>query len=305
MKLAIALLFLNCICWLGGCLPAQDSESSRDYTHSNAHTPTRQYIVNFPIPEKLEFAGEAVPLEDWDVAERLDREINAHAYYHASTLSIIKLSSRWKPTILEILQKNGIPSDFYYLAVAESALDNQAISAKNAVGMWQLLKPTAEELGLEVSSYIDQRRDPLLATEAACRYLLKSYERLGNWTLVAAAYNRGVRGLTDALTEQGVDSYYDLYLHEETYRYIFRILSYKLILETPKNYGFVFDSNMGYIPWDYQEVEVNSTIPSLPQWALERGTTYKMIKRYNPWITSIDYSLPVNSGKTYKIRLPR
>jgi len=253
----------------------------------------------------LSFCGEEVPLSDPEIAERLEREINALAYYHASTLLVLKRTHRWKEDILKILRAEGIPTDFFYLAVAESNLDNDAESYRQAVGMWQLMDATAKEMGLEVNTYIDERRDPFLSTSAACKYLQQSYSRFGNWTLVAAAYNRGIAGLANALESQMVDSYYDLYLHEQTYRYIFKILAYKVILENPEHYRFQIPENKLYEPWNYREITVSETIPDLPTWAKEYQTTYKYLKLYNPWITSIDYSLPVKHEKTYIIRTPR
>lgn len=294
----IPVLFLG---WLGvGCIPAQ-SPNGPDVAPS-----PKQAVVNFELPAQMEFAGEEVPLNDQEVAERLDRELMSLSYYHASTLLVLKRSQRWKSWIEDELRKADIPIDYFYLAVAESNLSNTAVSYARAGGMWQLMPETSRELGLEISAYVDQRRDPYLAMEAAVRYIKRAHKQLNNWTLVAASYNRGPRGILNALEAQQVSSYYDLYLHEQTYRYVFKILAYKLILSNPEAYGFYLPSSSSlYKPWDLKKVEVTETIPSLPAWGKEKGVTYKDIKKYNPWITSIDYSLPVKKGKIYTIRLPK
>ncbi|MEM6628664.1 MAG: lytic transglycosylase domain-containing protein [Bacteroidota bacterium] len=283
---------------LNACIPAQDASLHEGSPHSI------QQVVNFPLPNQLTFAGEEVPLNDPDVAERLDRELMALCYYHASTLLVLKRSKRWKAFIQSNLKEANIPQDFFYLAVAESSLSNTAVSSARAVGMWQLMKDTSKELGLEVSTYVDQRRDPLLATQTAIRYLKRAHRSIENWTLVAASYNRGQGGIKNALKSQGVSSYYDLYLHEQTYRYIFKILAYKLILSSPGSYGFNLEMDRLYEPWEFQTVMVDQTIASLPEWGKQYGITYKQIKQYNPWITSIDYSLPVSEHTTYTIRIP-
>ena len=298
-KRLIKFIPLWCMGWLGvGCIPAQ-SPSEPIFT-----SPQVQTIINFPLPDQMDFAGEEVPLHETDVAERLDRELMSLSYYHASTLLVLKRSQRWKSWIQTKLAKEDIPIDFFYLAVAESNLSNTAVSYARAGGMWQLMPETSREFGLEISSYVDQRRDPYLAVEAAIRYIKRAHKQLPNWTLVAASYNRGPRGILDALESQQVSSYYDLYLHEQTYRYVFKILAYKLILSDPEAYGFSFSSSDLYHPWELEEVSVSKSIPSLPAWGKKQGVTYKVIKQYNPWITSIDYSLPVKAGTSYIIRLP-
>ncbi len=301
MRISLFAQALICFIMFQSCLPAQQS----DPQNHNDHPRQSPNIVNFPIPSNLSFCGEEVPLSDPEIAERLDREINALAYYHASTLLVLKRAHRWKNDILKTLRAEGIPADFFYVAVAESNLDNDAESYRQAVGMWQLMEATAKEMGLEVNTYVDERRDPFSSTYAACKYLKQSYGRFANWTLVAAAYNRGIAGLASALESQMVDSYYDLYLHEQTYRYIFKILAYKIILENPGQYKFQIPESELYDLWKYREITVSETISDLPTWAKEYNTTYKYIKLYNPWITSIDYSLPVKKGKTYVIRIPR
>lgn len=264
----------------------------------------KQKVVHFPLPKTLEFAGEQVPLEDEEVAERLERELTANSYLHGSTLLILRRESRWKPMILERLKAHGIPEDFFYLAVAESNLSNTAVSVSQAVGMWQLLEPTAEELGLQVGNKIDQRMDPFLATEAACLYLKQSFEKFGNWTLVAAAFNRGKTGIAEALAAQKVENYYDLYLNEESYRYLFRILAMKLILQSPESYGFRILPQDRYQPWKIRTITIDSSQPHLPDFAHLQGVTYKTLKQYNPWLGIGSYELPVPKGKTFQVYLP-
>ena len=257
--------------------------------------------VSLSVPERLTFAGEPVPLDMPDVYERLDKELQINTYFHSNTLFLIKRANRWLPQIEEILRKNDVPEDFKYLPLIESNLLND-ISPKNAVGYWQILKAAGKENGLEINNEVDERYDPLKATEAACRYLKTAYRKFGNWTLVAASYNRGMSGMQRALDNQKVDSYYDLYLNEETSRYVFRILAIKEIIENPLKYGFRVNPKHLYQEEPLRYIEVDETIRDLVQFAKQHNVNYKQIKRYNPWLR--DEKLTVKRGQQYRIALP-
>ena len=253
------------------------------------------------LPNTLSFAGERVPTELIDVKERLDREMLVNINLHSSTSLIIKRANRYFRVIEPILKRNGIPDDFKYLCVAESALSN-ATSPAGAKGFWQFMPATAQEYHLEVSSTVDERYNIVKATEAACVYFKKAYAKFGNWTLVAAAYNRGSAGIERQLTAQGVTDYYDLYLNDETSRYIFRILALKEILENAEKYNYVFPKDVLYPPIKTKEISVSENIDDLQTWALEQGINYKILKLHNPWL--IDTSLIVKEGTSYTIEVP-
>ncbi|TAE02926.1 MAG: lytic transglycosylase domain-containing protein, partial [Bacteroidetes bacterium] len=264
-----------------------------------------QQIISYPLPDTLSFAGEKVPLEDQDLRERLSREIDQNVYKQAATLLILKRANRWQTELSKILKAEGIHEDFFYLAIAESELDEYAVSAKEALGFWQFLAPTAKENGLEVSTYVDQRKDPIAATYAACKYLKVAYKKFGNWACAAASYNRGMAGFDKAVQGQKTSNYYEMYLNRETYRYIPRILALKVILENPEKYGFFLKKEQKYAPFDYREIVVNASISDLAAWAIEQGSNYKVLKIYNAWLDSSDYTFVVPKGKTYTFRLPK
>ncbi|MFC6998894.1 lytic transglycosylase domain-containing protein [Rufibacter roseus] len=253
------------------------------------------------MPDALTFAGEPVPLNVPDVAERLDRELLANSYMHTSTLLGLKRMQRYLPEIQQILKENDIPEDFIYLALAES-LFSQVTSPAGASGFWQLMPDTARGYGLLVNSEVDERYHVQKATLAACRYLHSAKKRFGSWTNAAAAYNRGVAGIARAMEKQGVDSYYDLYLNDETSRYMFRILALKEVLGNPQKYGFELPEEHGYKPLASRKITVTASIPDLPKYALEKGTNYKTLRLYNPWIKG--YKLTVAPGKEFVLQLP-
>ncbi len=251
-----------------------------------------------PIPQQINFVGETIPMQEPDLRERLDREIHVNANWHSNTILMIKRAQRWLPTIERILEENGVPADFKYLPIIESGLVEYARSPANAVGFWQLLKGTAKDFGLEVNKEVDERYDPIKSTEAACKYLKKAHSKFGNWVNVAASYNIGMRGFERRLEEQKINSYFDMLLNDETARYFFRLVSMKMILENPQAYGFYIDSKEGYYQPEFEVVTVTETIDDLVEFAHTHGVSYKILKRYNPWLRKPKLTVKRN---TYQI----
>ncbi len=254
------------------------------------------------LPSKLEFVGEAMPLNDPDVRERMDREMHINTYWHTNTILMIKKANRWLPAIAEELAKAGVPDDFKYLVAIETNFKNDT-SPRNAVGFWQFLKASGKEQGLEITVEVDERYDPIKSTIAAAKYLKNSYNKFGSWTLAAASYNRGVAGMKRAMEHQKELNYYNLLLNEETSRYIFRIVAAKLIIESPADYGFIVNENELYQPFETYGIEVTKSIPSLVDWAQQNSISYRQLKRYNPWLRKD--KLTITPGKKYIIKLPK
>ncbi len=253
------------------------------------------------IPAKLSFAGEKVPLEKLEIREQLDREFGLIYYQHGSNFYIQKLMKRYFPVIEDILKENGVPDDFKYLCIAESNLQN-LISRSGAVGFWQFMESTATEYDMEVNNTVDERYNIIKSTNAACDYFKKAHDKFGSWTAAAASYNCGMGGYNSRATAQQTMNYYDLYLPEETNKYIFRILSFKYLFEHAGELGYFLNDSLAYQPGQVRVIEVTRTIPNLPSFAIQQGITYKTLKLYNPWIRG--YSLPVQGSKTYKLNLP-
>jgi hypothetical protein len=257
--------------------------------------------ISIDLPKNVTFANEKVPVDITDVRERLDKELQINTYFHSNTIFLIKRANRWLPQIEKILREHNIPDDFKYLPLIESNLLNVR-SPKDAVGYWQILESSGKEYGLEITREVDERYDPIKATEAACKYLAQAYRKFGNWTMVAASYNRGMAGMQRAIDDQKVDSYYDLYLNEETSRYVFRIIAIKEIAENPMKYGFRIKPEHLYEEESLRYVEVDESIRDLVDFALDQGTNYKMLKHYNPWLR--EEKLTVRKGQSYRIAFP-
>lgn len=259
-------------------------------------------IFSVHIPDTLLFAGERVPLEQYDVYERMDRELLVNTYWQSQTMLFFKRANRWFPLIEPILKEQGIPDDFKYLALIESGLLNVG-SPAGAVGFWQLLESTAKELGLEVNQEVDERYHVEKATRAACKYLLESKRQFGNWTMAAAAYNMGRAGLSRQVSSQKANDYYQLWLNDETSRYVFRILAIKCIFENPKGHGFYFRNKDLYQPIDYITLNVDTPVSNLVDFARLQGTDYKGLRYMNPWLRQP--SLSNKLKKSYEIKIPR
>ncbi len=253
------------------------------------------------IPEELTFATEAVPVENFDVHESLDREMLVNCYWHSSTFLTLKRANRFFPVIEPILKKNGVPDDFKYLAVAESGLQN-VTSPAGAKGFWQFMKATAIAYGMTINSEVDERYNLEKSTEAACKYLSKEYKHFKSWPLVAAAYNAGPSRIKKELNRQKVESYYDLKLNSETSRYVYRILAIKLIFQNPSLYGFCLNEKDLYPEYKIKKVVIDSTLNSLIDFAKNNNTNYKVIKELNPWL--ISDKLSNKSKKKYQINIP-
>jgi hypothetical protein len=258
-------------------------------------------IRSYKMPEKVTFAGEELPLDNFDTRESLEREILISAYRHSSTLLIIKRANRYLPVIEKILRENNIPDDFKYLVAAESEYSNM-ISPAGATGFWQIMPETGKEEGMEINTVVDERYDVGRSTQFACDYFRKSYGKYGNWTLAAASYNGGRSGLDEQIGIQNQHNYYDLLLNEETARYIFRAVAYKLVITDPVAYGFNIGKEDLYPEMKYYEVKVDTAVSSFSAFAAKFGTNYKMLKFLNPWLRK-PY-LFVKSNKVYNIKIP-
>lgn len=260
-----------------------------------------QWSKPFQVPEKMDFCGERVPLEDPEVYERVDKELLGNAFWQSSNLMHLKRMARYFPEIEMILKKNGLPDDIKFLAVAESGLAG-VVSPVGAAGFWQFMPQTGKQYGLEISDEIDERYHLIKSTEAACKYLKDMNQIFGSWTLSAAAYNCGVGGIQKSLSFQNVNSYYDLFLNTETSRYIFRILVLKEILSNPGKYHYMVPPGMEYKPLQTVLVNVSGTVSNWARWAMEHGITYKTLRYLNPWIKK--HTLTNQQGKTYQVELP-
>lgn len=261
----------------------------------------KYHVFSLVQPQNIDFSGEKVDLFSSEMWERLDKEMLKNVYWQSNTILYIKRANKYFPIIEPILKANNIPDDFKYIAVIESGLEN-VVSPSGAAGFWQFLNTTATEYGLEVNSNVDERYHLEKSTMAACKYFRKAYQKFDNWTMVAASYNMGINGLQIASEKQKTNNFYNLYLNEETSRYIFRLLAVKEILEDYQHYGFVVRNEDLYKMPLYKEVAIDSTVQDLVHFSIQQKTNLKLLYLFNPWLRSS--SLPNSSKKLYILKIP-
>lgn len=297
---SLLLIFLFSSYLSGGEEKASDTPK---FEEAEVHYGLPQNVRSVQLHKDFSFAGEPVPVDNFDIRERLEREVLVNSYWHSSTALNMKMANRFFEVIEPILAEEGVPDDFKYLAVAESNLRN-VTSPAGAKGIWQFLAATGRAYGLEINNEVEERYHLEKSTRAAARYIKDYYEELGSWTLAAAAYNMGGPRLKRELDNQRADSYYDLNLFEETNRYVFRIIAFKEIMENPTKYGFYIREDEKYPPLtDVEYIQVDEPIPNLGDFAREHGISYRMLKVYNPWL--ITNSLRNVAGKNYQIAIPK
>ena len=285
--LVITFLFFNAI--------------NKNETDPETSTSKTYKIKALKLPNNLNLAGERVPLEIPDVKERMERELLVNTYWQSNGLLLIKRANKYFPVLEPLLKKYGLPDDFKFLALAESAFIDET-SNVGAAGMWHFMKATGKEYGLEINSNVDERYNIELSTRVAAEYLKKSQQRFNSWTLAAASYNAGNYGISKRLDEQEVDNYYDAKLPDETERYVLRIIALKEVISNPKKYGFVFDNDDLYTLAKTRTIKVDTAITNITHFAKKFGMNYKEFKIYNPWLR--ENNLNNKSRKVYEIKIP-
>jgi len=277
-----------------------------DLLTSSNNNPDKQFpqgykIISPLIPDYMEFADERVPLENFDVYERIDREFIVNTYFHSSTILALKRANRWFPVIEPILKQNNIPDDFKVLCVAERNMEN-VISPAGATGFWQFLKETGQKYGLEINNQVDERYHVEKSTEAACKYLQEAHDLFGSWMMAAGSYNMGIDGMQKQIERQKSYHYYNMVLSPETSRYVSRILAFKEIFKVPEIYGFDLTAYEMYAPLKYNIEVLDSSVSNFADYAASLGINYRTLKLYNPWLR--DNKLNNKKKKVYEIKIP-
>ncbi|MCX6823578.1 MAG: lytic transglycosylase domain-containing protein [candidate division SR1 bacterium] len=243
--------------------------------------------VNIAVNNELNFAGEVMPIEGKYQLniERFDREL---ALLEINAAQFIMIYKRWNliiPTIEKQLKNAGLPDDLKYIPIIESALRDNVVSSAGAAGLWQLMPGTAQKYGLIVTTGVDERYDVAKSTAAAISHLKELSKQFNKRTLVAAAYNRGENGLQRSLESQYTNNFYDLWLNNETSRYVFRLLSMKYMRE--HKYSFFDRASLGdmYTPFVTKSMSVKS-IADIADRARNNTMSYYEVRKLNPWIMS-------------------
>lgn len=267
-----------------------------DYSNSNFK------ILGLNMPSNLSFAGENVPLNDFEIKESLEKEFFRNKSWKSSSVIFFVKAKKWFPLIESILRKQGIPDDFKYVAVIESHLSN-VTSPMGAAGFWQIMPATAKGYGLIINEDVDERYDVEKSTYVACKHFKDGYNYFQNWTLSAAAYNIGIGGIQSALKKQNTNNYYDLLLNDETGSFIYRILAYKTLLSNPQHFGVNNKLKSTSSFPAFKIVKVDSSITNLSAFAKHLNTNVITIKTFNAWL--IGDKLTNTEKHVYEFKIPK
>jgi membrane-bound lytic murein transglycosylase D len=257
---------------------------------------------------------------EYDFPVTLNRQVQYYLDFfmgkHRNSFAVwLSRSGRFLPMIQERLEEAGLPEDLAYLAMIESGYNERAYSRARAVGIWQFIKSTGINYGLEINTYVDERRDPVKSTQAAVSYLGDLYSEFGSWYLAVAAYNAGEGKIRRAIKKYSTTDFWEIaqgnYLRLETKRYVPKLIAAILIAREPEKYGF---AKIEYEPpLAYETVEV-------PRWtafkavALAGDMEPELLKRYNnelrkeftpPHKVSYPFNVPVGKKEQVEKNLPR
>ncbi|MDP1800778.1 MAG: lytic transglycosylase domain-containing protein [Bacteroidota bacterium] len=274
----------------------QPSNNSLSYSNNN------QNVLGLNIPLNLDFCGEKIPANSLAIKEDLEREFFSNNYWKSNSAILFSKAQKWFPYIEPILKQQGVPDDFKYVAVIESHLSN-IVSPAGAAGFWQLMPASAQNYGLEVNEFVDERLDVEKATRAACQHIKDAYAIFNNWTLSAAAYNLGIGGIQSALKKQNSDNYYDLLLNSETGSFVYRILAYKTLLSNPAHFGIKKKKLIYFAKIPLKTFKVDSSVTNIASLAKHFGCNKTIIKLHNPWLLSEALNNP--EKKTYEFKIPK
>jgi hypothetical protein len=246
----------------------------------------RSFVNIHKITLPIVFCGDTLDYSNQLVREKIEREFFSLLGEQGQIQLYLKRSAKYFPIIEKSLQEAGLPDDLKYLAVHESALLPSIRSRANAVGLWQFIRQTGRLYKLKINRYIDERRDPEKATEAAMLMLKDLYNIFKSWPLVLASYNGGMGRVRSSIKKHNSESFIDLSLPEETERYYFKIIAVKIVLSEPEKFGFKLQEDDFFTPRDHNKISftVSNSRMSLNEIAKVCGISISNLKNLNPQI---------------------
>jgi len=290
----------------------QDLEDSIQFLNS-----TVRLRDHSEFPDSIIFADYTFDLTNDRLLQKFTKWYNQELKY---AYRYIPRSGKYFPVIENILQEYNLPDDLKYLAVAESYLNPFAKSSAGALGYWQFIESTAKYYGLTANHFVDLRMDIFASTDAACRYILNSYDELkrmgtDDMLLAMCSFNAGLGNIKRVIREQGGKDFFSLIQYKsETDNYIWRALAIKYIFE---NEGKIFTKSL-----EKEESLLETCKPvslslkgyyKLDEWAQAQGTVVRKVWELNPWIKIYERKQyqwsPINDvvlpPGTYTVLLPK
>ena len=262
----------------------------------------RYFLSSFKLPDKLTFAGQPVPLDNWQVRERIEYEFYQFLEDQGESIILAKRTGRCFPPAEKQLADAGLPDDLKYMLLVESKCVAAAYSKAKASGPWQFIPSTGRRYSLKSDAVRDDRRNLEMSTEAAVKYLryLKDFKE-NDWFLAMASYNAGEERIRKLIKEQKITDYWKMHGPRETMRYVPRIIAAKEIYSQPEKYLGLSKKDL-YMPMETETVTVNvkDSQRALTSIAEEFGTYFLELKMLNP-----EFKKDVLPRGTYQMRVPR
>ena len=262
----------------------------------------RYFLSSFKLPDKLTFAGQPVPLDNWQVRERIEYEFYQFLEDQGESIILAKRTGRCFPPAEKQLAEAGLPDDLKYMLLVESKCVAAAYSKAKASGPWQFIPSTGRRYRLKSDAVRDERRNLEMSTEAAVKYLkyLKDFKE-NDWFMAMASYNAGEERVRKLLKEQKITDYWKMHGPRETMRYVPRIIAAKEIYSQPEKYLGLSKKDL-YMPMETETVTVTVKDPqrALTSIAEEFGTYFLELKMLNP-----EFKRDMLPRGTYQIKVPR
>jgi membrane-bound lytic murein transglycosylase D len=260
------------------------------------------YHVNDPEPPEItDKELEVIPEE---INERVEKWLD---YFQGKGRGhmerYLARSTRYIKLMKTILRQNGLPEDLVYIALIESGFSSRATSRAAAVGYWQFIRATGKRYGLEVNSFVDERRDPVLSTQAAAEYFKGLYSVFGSWYLSMASYNVGENRVKREVMRHFTRDFWELArkrrFPRETINYVPKFIAAKIIGKNPEKFGF---TNIEYEkPIEFELIKVQQPV-SLRMMASKMGMEYEALKLLNPKFRG--EIAPTKSNGLLELRVP-
>ena len=258
------------------------------------------FLKMAPVPEQVVLCGRTIHLSDEEAREAFEREFYNFLDNRGLLTVLVKRYGKFLNVVSGEIDRMAMPPDLIYLPIAESYLNPRAVSRANAGGLWQFIKDTGKREGLFINDSIDERYSVKRSTRSALGYLSRLHSEFGDWLVAMAAYNTGEARVREAIQNQNTRDFFEMFLPEETERYVYRIAALKEILSHPRKYGLPVHKADYYKPYSVAEItiEVERETPTAFL-AAAMELPYRTFRQYNLHIRK--YKLPEG---TYHIYVP-
>lgn len=255
-----------------------------------------------PTPDQSIQELEIIPTEINENVDKWIRYFQNRGRVHMERYLL--RSTRYEALMKKVLRDNKLPEDLFYIALIESGFSSQAFSHASAVGYWQFIRGTGKRYKLQINQLVDERRDPVLSTQAAAEYFKDLYARFNSWYLAMAAYNVGEGRVDRAIKKYKTKDFWVLVrnkraLPSETDNYVPKYIAAKLIAKNPDKYGF---EGIDYMPpIEFDHISVDQPI-NLRLMAEKMNINYEDFKALNPKFKG--EIAPLEAGNKLGLRIP-